>query len=407
MAKKTKVVCPVCGAEIAIAEHQHVTIGVVIGKDSGLGTVELPLENEQPKKKTKAQLRIDAMKAAGMDVSRFFCTKDGKGEETVVAKSNPDGSCSIIEDNDPVVKRIVDAGGILNAHLFKQHVLAQVLKMMVSYRRDNTGHYVLSRDYKGRIDLSDYTHRMNLMGYGYSWQVLRDELKRQEAMERHGDIKCLAEDQRWYNKALVLAMFDHHHNLLTELTKKMRVRHHQGVEYIAMQGVDGLVVRKQSAPGYIYCYEIETMLKNHAGFRKSLEKAKTAKELYHALFLYMDAARPGKLSYHASEIKGLNDRVEIAACEEWKNAYKGYGGYFSMQNLILFHGLRITVPRIVGKSVENVKLSKDDSLKQLGEWADEHLNEGYWLIGALKQLIYDNGFNVERKRHEWYEKKNK
>jgi hypothetical protein len=122
----------------------------------------------------------------------------------------------------------------------------------------------------------------------------------------------------------------------------------------------------------------------------------------------MDAARPGKLSYHASEIKKRENRVEIAPCEDWKNAYKGYGGYFSMQNLILFHGCRIVINTIgKGGAVVSKKLSKDDSIKQLNEWADEHLNEGYWMLGALKQLIIDNGFNVERKRAEWYAMKNK
>lgn len=392
----TKVICPKCGAEIAIAEHQHVAIGIVVGKDSGLGTVKMPLADEQPKKpKSKAQLRIDAMRAAGIDVSKFFCMKDGKGEETLVG-TYENGGFAIIDTNDPIVNKIVDAGGILNAHLFKQHVLAQVLKMMTKYDWKNGG---LERDYRGRLDMSHFTERMNYMNYAYSWQVVRDELKRQAAMERHGDNKSLTEDCRWYDKALVLAMFDYHHELLEKLCQVLRVRHHQGVDYIGLQGVDGLVVRKQSATGYIYCYEIERMLKNHADFRKSLAKAKTIHELYLALVRYMDAARPGKLSYHASEIKKREDRVEIAPCEDWKNAYKGYGGYFSMQNLILFHGCRIIV--------DGKKLSKDNSIKQLDEWADEHLNEGYWMLGALKQLIIDNGFNVERKRAEWYAMKNK
>ena len=398
MAKNTTVVCPKCGAHIAIADHQHVAIGIVIGKDSGLGTVELPMENEQPKKKkkTKAQLRIDAMKAAGMDVSRFFCMKDGKGEETVVAEQHEDGSLSIIEDNDPIVQKIVDAGSLHNAHLFKQHVLAQVLKMMTTYNWKNGG---LERDYRGRFDMSHFTERMNYMNYAYSWQVVRDELKRQAAMERHGDNKSLTEDCRWYDKALVLAMFDHHEELLRRLIAVLRERNHKGRKYIGLQGVDGLVPKKQSAPGYIYCDEVDAMFKKLLSFRNPLAKATTIKDLYAALCKFMNAARPGKLSYHASEIKDRNDRVEIVPCEDWKNAYKGYGGYFSMQNLILFHGCRIVV--------DGKKLSKDDSIKKLNEWADEHLNEGYWMLGALKQLIIDNGFNIERKRAEWYAMKNK
>ena len=393
----TKVICPKCGAHFAIAEHQHVAIGIVVGEDSGLGTIKLPLADEQPKKpKSKAQLRIDAMKAAGMDVSKFFCMKDGKGEETLVGTFD-NGGFAIIDTDDPIVNKIVESGSILNAHLFKQHVLAQVLKMMTSYEYDHTlNRFVRVRNWEGKLDLSSYTHHMNAMGYGYSWQTLADELRRQAAMHRHGDKKSLEEDQRWYNKELVLAMFDHHQKLLCELTKKLRVRKHQGVKYIALDGLENLVIKK-SARGYIYLHEVKGMLKNHANMRKAIDKASDPVELYNAVARYMDAARPGKLSYHASEVTKRENRVKIEPCEAWKNAYKGYGGYFAMQNLILFHGCRIIV--------DGKKLSKDDSIKQLNEWADEHLKEGYWLIGALKQLIADNGFNIERKQAEWYEKK--
>lgn len=270
--------------------------------------------------------------------------------------------------------------------------------MMTSYKYDRTLNRVVRvRTWDGKLDLSSYTQHMNAMGYGYSWQTLVDELKRQAAMHRHGDKKSLEEDQRWYNKDLALAMFDHHHKLLVDLTEKLRVRKHQGVEYIALQGVDNLVYKKQSANGYIYLYEVERMLKAHASMRKNIMKAANPVELYNAVARYMDAARPGKLSYHASEVTKRENRVEIVPCEEWKNAYKGYGGYFAMQNLIMFHGCRIIV--------DGKKLSKDNSMKQLDKWANEHLKEGYWLIGALKQLIADNGFNIERKQAEWYEKK--
>lgn len=394
----TKVICPKCGAHFAIAKHQHVEIGIVVGKDSGLGTVKLPLADEQPKKpKSKAQLRIDAMRAAGIDVSKFFCMKDGKGEETLVGTFD-NGGFAIIDTDDPIVNKIMESGSILNAHLFKQHVLAQVLKMMTSYQYDHTLNRVVRvRTWDGKLDLSSYTQHMNAMGYGYSWQTLVDELKRQAAMHRHGDKKSLEEDQRWYNKDLALAMFDHHQKLLYELTENLRVRKHQGVKYIALQGLENLVKNKKSASGYIYLHEVEGMLKNHANMRKAIAKASDPVKLHNAVARYILAARPGKLSYHASEIKKRQDRVEIVPCEAWKNAYKGYGGYFAMQNLIMFHGCRIIV--------DGKKLSKDNSMKQLDEWANEHLKEGYWLIGALKQLIADNGFNIERKQAEWYEKK--
>ena len=37
MNKKTKVSCPKCGTEFAIADKERTVVAVVIGKDSGLG----------------------------------------------------------------------------------------------------------------------------------------------------------------------------------------------------------------------------------------------------------------------------------------------------------------------------------------------------------------------------------
>ena len=401
----TKVICPKCGAEIAIAEHQHVTIGMVIGKDSNLGTVELPLADEKGKK-SKAQLRIDAMRAAGMDVSKFFCMKDSKGEETMVG-TYEGGEFALIDTDDPIVNKIVEAGSLSNAHLFKQHVLAQILKMMTRLDYNyNSETYSLKRNYRGKIDMSYYTDALNRMGYGYSWTVLRDELKRQAAMEKHHDTKCLAEDTLWYNREVAVAMFDHHHAYLEQAIDKLKVRHFNGMPYVNLRYVDRLLPKKKSNWGYVYTTELETLKKNHWSYRKAISHANNSRELYIAVMTYMDAALPHKLRVRPSDLK-QGERIEdLTPCEAWKNAYKGYGGYFAMQNLIMFHGCRITVPK-PGKDgwTEKVKLSRDASLKQLDKWAQEHKDEGYWLLGALKQLIAENGFNIERKRAEWYANK--
>ena len=68
---ETKVVCPKCGAEFKIAEQTHISVGVVIGKDAGLGTIHPEVVgNDKPKQKipNKAADRIEALKKAGVDV---------------------------------------------------------------------------------------------------------------------------------------------------------------------------------------------------------------------------------------------------------------------------------------------------------------------------------------------------
>ena len=63
---QTRVVCPICKTSFAIPEHQSIGCGIAIGKDSNLGTIYLTPEDK----------RLDALKAAGIDVSNFMKAAD-------------------------------------------------------------------------------------------------------------------------------------------------------------------------------------------------------------------------------------------------------------------------------------------------------------------------------------------
>ena len=108
--KTTKVKCPKCGAEFAIPEHEHVTIGIAIGKDSGLGTVYPVLadedkgkarktpDNAKPAKKSKATQRLEELKRKGVNTDNFFSivNADGVG----IAMKWEDGMPVAVTDKD-------------------------------------------------------------------------------------------------------------------------------------------------------------------------------------------------------------------------------------------------------------------------------------------------------------------
>ena len=79
---ETKIVCPQCGAEFAIPEHEHISIGIAIGKDSGLGTIcptvvgQSPEPISKPKSQMKAEAKLAALKDAGVDVSNLFAMRE-------------------------------------------------------------------------------------------------------------------------------------------------------------------------------------------------------------------------------------------------------------------------------------------------------------------------------------------
>ena len=72
------------------------------------------------------------------------------------------------------------------------------------------------------------------------------------------------------------------------------------------------------------------------------------------------------------------------------NAYKGSGSYYTMRNLIMFHGARF-------KGAP----TQEKSLLLVEENAKEHVDEGWRMLGVLKQLISDSGISVEGKIREW------
>lgn len=80
---------------------------------------------------------------------------------------------------------------------------------------------------------------------------------------------------------------------------------------------------------------------------------------------------------------------------EFINAYKGSGAYFTMRNLIMFHGARfIKSGQFMSREMSLVELER----KASGCIAND---EKWRMLGILKQLIKDNGISVNGKINEW------
>ena len=104
MAKKnsnpsTKIVCPMCGTEFAIPEKTHVAVGIVVGADSGLGTIypattgatHAPAPSSQSQK--KATEKIEALRKAGVNVDNLFSMKSVSGQEIIARIENGNLCC--------------------------------------------------------------------------------------------------------------------------------------------------------------------------------------------------------------------------------------------------------------------------------------------------------------------------
>lgn len=357
--KETKVLCPRCGTEFAIAEKEYTTVATVVGKNSGLGVVypavaKQDVSTNSPKLPKTAQDRIEALRNAGVDVSCLFAMRGANGGECVA--SNKDGKLVILNDNDPLFSYIIEQGTVPNRRLFRRWVMAQMFHMMsyTSYRS------------KEPLGVTEMIHRL---GYEYQWKMLLNELYAQMKME-YKDPESFVERNRWFNINVVAVMANNYIAQLRERVDGLKVRKCKGIAYKHVCGRN------------IFVSDLEYKLYNPLEMAMiHINKAKNAAQLYNAA-------------------KNFNDiRIKMPSgttqCGLWVDAYKGAGAYFTMQNLIRFHNC-------VAFDDAGNRLDKFQSLDFILIKAEMYKNgEGWRLLAVLKKMLADNNIDIKKKMASW------
>ena len=363
MSKKneTKVLCPECGAELAIADKTITTVATVIGKDAGIGVVyaEVVGKEVKPAKKLPktAKERIEALRDAGVDVSHLFAMQGANGGECVA--SNKDGKLVVLDDNDPLFELIIKQGTVPNPRLFRRWVMAQMFYMMTAL------------DYRTKQPMG-VTAMIHRMGYEYQWKMLLDELYAQMKME-HRDPENFTDRNRWFNAEVATKMASEYIGLLKKRVDMIKVRKCKGVPYKRIAGKNIFV-----SDLYSKLYRpLESAM-------YAIRRAKNAAKLYEAV----------------TEFNSLRLKMhwQTPQCSAWIDAYKGSGAFFTMQNLIRFHGC-------VAYDDAGKRLDKYQSLAFITTKAKMYRNgDGWRLLAVLKKMLEDNGIDLKRKMAEWRKK---
>ena len=331
-----------------------------------LNIVTKNVEATAATKKTKAQMRLEALKAAGVDVSKYFPL----GDDQLIKIEN--GAAVPVDMDDATIdevgKHIVEGGYVSNWKLFRRWVMSQMFHML----RD--------MDKNGRTFNDVLQHK----GYEYQWRMLENELYAQMKMASHGDHENAGARNRWFGGFVAADM-------AYDYIKKLRKYVDNNLIYKVKKDAHGNVKKtyKHTCKGNPY-----VRLQNDDIFVADLEKK-----------VYAPLGNLARKMYDSNTYKEVYDAVhefnkkrkhlawDTKQADAFITAYKGSGSYYTMRNLIMFHGARFMK--------NGRKMSETDSLKELESKANLYDEEGWRMLGVLKQLIKDNNISVQGKILEW------
>lgn len=342
MSKETKVMCPVCGTEFAIGEHEHnVRNGIAIGKDSGLGEVYLPVSK-----------RGEVLRKAGIDTSKYFSIDLPTGGSQLM-RLNEAGIPVAVTHDDPVLAAIREQGTVPNRSLFRRWVMSQV--------------------FHGLTSRHGFAKWLQWHGYKYQWTMLIEELRVQAKLYGR-DMENFTARNRWFNRDLAVAMAE---DYVEQLRKDANARPQH-----KCKGVPYVTVARQ----HYFVSDIEKkLIKPIADRIHAIENATSPQRLYEAVKHFW------KQAPHVASI--------YKQCAAWKDAYKGMGAYATMQNLLRFHGCDFPKDNdFYSRRLTGLQMLDDAA----GAYAD---GEGWRLFGLMKQMLDENHIDIKAKMKEWSEAK--
>lgn len=232
------------------------------------------------------------------------------------------------------IERYVEDVQLGNDKVFRRWIAAQTFKMLDygwdAYLRDN-------------------------YSYMYQFTMMLEEIKTLCKLEIK-DKEEFQERIHFFNKDVVVKTCNHYEN---QLKKYIKAHYNERKGYV-----------KLSAYGYCDNADVDVVLNNLRLIVIDIRASETYAELYSNLKRFV--AKMNKLP---------NDTPK---CPAWKSAFKGNGGYYTLQNLILFHGV-----------ILRGCTDKDSSMKRLETMLDDFGKDVWKFHYVLKDTIEYNEFDLK------------
>lgn len=307
--------------------------------------------------------RMEKLNNAGVDTSKYFNVSLPNGlapGATISLIINENGEPVIVNNipkNDVIREQIVADGYVRNTKLHRRWVMAQMFHMLnyVSY----------DRKYKG---YNDCLKRM--YGYDYTFKMMLEEVKVLSKLEVR-DMESFNERSHFFTKEVVAAVIEDYVEKLKEYVEKLPDRKCKGVPYKRVKGVN---IFNEDLFKKLYGPMLDDV--------RRIKRARNYVEVYNILSSFMR--------------KKISLPYETAKSKIWVDAFKGEGAFYTLKNLVMFHGCGIVVNRF------DVKFGMN-AVEFLNDKLDEYKGEGWRMFALMKKVIADNDFDFSARMEEIYE----
>ena len=302
--------------------------------------------------------RMEKLNGIGVDTSKYFNFNLPEGLKpgaTISLVISEDGKPVIVGGNDEIRNQIIADGYVKNTKLFRRFVMAQMFHMLnyKSWDGKESGYNACLRS---RFD------------YKYTFDMMVDEVRVLSKLESR-DNESFMERSHFFTKNVVVDVLNDYLEKLKQYVENLPSKNCKGVPYKTVKGVD--------------IFNADLNKKLYRPIRDRINRVKRAnnyEQMYRELSAFMRYSFV-KLPYKTPKSKA------------WIDAYKGEGAYYTLKNLVMFHGCGIKVDKF------RVKFGAD-AVGVLKSKLDEYSGEGWRMFALMKKVIDDNNFDFNKRMAE-------
>jgi hypothetical protein len=309
---------------------------------------------------TNKNERMNRLNNAGVDTSKYFNISLPNGLKpgaTIALTINENGQPVIVRNdivNDPIAEDIIADGYVRNTKLHRRFVMAQMF------------HALNYKSYDGRRE--GYNEYVKRFGIKYEFDMMLEEIRVLSKLEVR-DADTFAERSHFFTKDVVMSTMKDYVSELKKYVDTIPDKKCKGVPYKRIKSRDIFVADLQK--------KVYSPLEREIN---RLQYASNYNEMYKIVrsFMYDMIALP----YGTSKSKA------------WVDAYKGEGAFYTLKNLVMFHGCGIMVDKkmVYGAAAVSV----------LNKRLNEYSGEGWRMFALMKKVIADNNFDFASRMREIY-----